>query len=309
VRPEPDVQEARALQENRDRDLLNTYEVCHLLNINGRALGRLTGTVWVVLGPRREKMENVAKHNIGLQLKYPRQNEERAGYCCRSGNQWFYSSLALELMRDYCQRYPDVVAFFGVSNDRGEYVFEQDVFPDAIGQHRVEDLANWVRQQPHMKVERISCGSKTVCRETVELLMAAVDELRSLPVKDVKLQVKPHLLIKPNVTLPEVYRSRRPVRLFDRVIIVRTIYMVPVGIKGTVIGIHPVTDPNPVRLECVHAVDTFCEVLFDKPVPNCNDIHGIAQDRVYKVPENAMVVIFTNGKFSKSSTRIYLFCL
>ncbi|XP_037723371.1 5'-3' exoribonuclease 1-like isoform X2 [Drosophila subpulchrella] len=303
VRPEPDVQEARALQENRDRDLLNTYEVCHLLNINGRALGRLTGTVWVVLGPRREKMENVAKHNIGLQLKYPRQNEERAGYCCRSGNQWFYSSLALDLMRDYCQRYPDVVAFFGVSNDRGEYVFEQDVFPDAIGQHRVEDLANWVRQQPHMKVERISCGSKTVCRETVELLMAAVDELRSLPVKDVKLQVKPHLLIKPNVTLPEVYRSRRPVRLFDRVIIVRTIYMVPVGIKGTVIGIHPVTDPNPVRLECVHAVDTFCEVLFDKPVPNCNDIHGIAQDRVYKVPENAMVVIFTNDQTQKPNDK------
>ncbi|XP_016949541.1 5'-3' exoribonuclease 1 isoform X2 [Drosophila biarmipes] len=304
VRPEPDVQEARALQEERDRDLLNTYEVCHLLNINGRALGRLTGTVWVVLGPRREKMENVAKHNIGLQLKYPRQNEERAGYCCRSGNQWFYSSLALELMRDYCQRYPDVVAFFGVSNDRGEYVFEQDVFPDAVGQHRVEDLANWVRQQPHMKVERISCGSKTVCRETVELLMAAVDELRSLPVKDVKLQVKPHLLIKPNVTLPEIYRSRRPVRLFDRVVIVRTIYMVPVGIKGTVIGIHPVTDPNPVRLECVHAVDTFCEVLFDKPVPNCNDIHGIAQDRVYKVPENAMVVIFTNEQAQKSNDKV-----
>ncbi|XP_016995150.3 5'-3' exoribonuclease 1 [Drosophila takahashii] len=304
VRPEPDVQEARALQEERDRDLLNTYEVCHLLNINGRALGRLTGTVWVVLGPRREKMENVAKHNIGLQLKYPRQNEERAGYCCRSGNQWFYSSLALDLMRDYCERYPDVVAFFGVSNDRGEYVFEQDVFPDAVGEHRVEDLANWVRQQPHMKVERISCGSKTVCRETVELLMAAVDELRSLPVKDVKLQVKPHLLIKPNVTLPEVYRSRRPVRLFDRVVIVRTIYMVPVGIKGTVIGIHPVTDPNPVRLECVHAVDTFCEVLFDKAVPNCNDIHGIAQDRVYKVPENALVVIYTNDQSQKQNESV-----
>ncbi|XP_017055153.1 5'-3' exoribonuclease 1 [Drosophila ficusphila] len=300
VRPEPNVNAARLLQEERDKDFLNTYEVCHLLNINGRALGRLTGTVWVVLGPRRERMENVAKHNIGLQLKYPILNEERAGYCCRTGNQWFYSRLALELMSDYCQRFPDVVAFFAVSNDRGKYVFEQDVFPDQVGQHRVEALANWVRQQPHMKVERIACGSKTVCRETVELLMSAVDELRSLPVKDVKLQVKPHLLIKPNVTLPEVYRPRRPVRLFDRVVIVRTVYMVPVGIKGTVIGINLVTDPNPVRLECVHAVDTFCEVLFDKPVPNCNDIHGIAQERVYKVPENALVVIFTNEQGQKN---------
>eukprot|EP00099_Drosophila_melanogaster_P014639 NP_523408.2 pacman, isoform A [Drosophila melanogaster] len=301
VRPEPKVNAARQLQEERDRDYLSTFQVCNLLRISGRTLGRLSGTVWVVLGPRRQKMENVTKHNIGLQLKYPRQNEERAGYCFRTNNQWYYSSLAVDLMRNYCQRYPDVIDFFGDSNDRAEFVFEQDVFPNAVGHRRVEELANWVRQQPHMKVERISCGSKTVCRETIELLIAAVDDLRSLPVKHVKLQVKPHLLIKPNVTLPDVYRSKRPVRLFDRVVIVRTIYMVPVGTKGTVIGIHPVTDPNPVRLECVHAVDTFCKVLFDSPVPNCNNIHGIAEDRVYKVPEIALVIIKTDEEGKKQN--------
>lgn len=288
---------ARLLQEERDRDFMNTFEVCRQLNINNRALGRLTGSMWVVMGPRREKMENVAKHNIGLQLKYPRQNEERAGYCCRSGNQWFYSTLALEVMREYCDRFPNVVEFFGSSNEFSEFVFEEDIYPDTVGQGDMEVLASWVRQQPHMKVERVVCGSKTVCRETVELLLTSIEDLRALPVKDVKLQVKPHLLIKPNVTLPDVYRSRRPVRLFDRVIVVRTLYMVPVGIKGTVIGVHPVTDPNPVRLECVRSVDTFCDVLFDKAVPNFNDIHGIAADRVYKVPESALVVIYTNGKW------------
>ncbi|XP_017089098.2 5'-3' exoribonuclease 1 isoform X1 [Drosophila bipectinata] len=299
VRPEPDLMAARLMQEERDRDFMNSFEICRQLNINTRALGRLTGSMWVVLGPRREKMENVAKHNIGLQLKYPRQNEERAGYCCRSGNQWFYSNLALEVMREYCDRFPDVVDFFGSSNERSEFVFEQDIYPDTVGQGNIEVLASWVRQQPHMKVERVGCGSKTVCRETVELLLTAVDDLRSLPIKDVKLQVKPHLLIKPNVTLPDVYRSRRPVRLFDRVIVVRTIYMVPVGIKGTVIGVHPISDPNPVRLECVRTVDTFCDVLFDKAVPNFNDIHGIAVDRVYKVPESALVVIYTNDQGQK----------
>ncbi|KAH8408891.1 hypothetical protein KR009_003363, partial [Drosophila setifemur] len=289
VRPEPDLKAARLLQEDRDRDFMNTFEVCRQLYLSGRALGQLTGTVWVVLGPRREKMENVAKHNIGLQLKYPRQNEERAGYCCRSGNQWLYSSMAVDLMREYCERFPDVVEFFKISSDRGDVVFEQDIFPNEVGQRRVEELANWVRQQPHMKVERVTCGSKTVCRETVELLLSAVEELHWQPVKDVKLQVKPHLLIKPNVTLPDVYRSRRPVRLFDRIIIVRTVFIVPVGVKGTVIGIHPVSDPNPVRLECINSVDTFCEVLFDEEVPNSKDIHGIANDRVYKVPESALV--------------------
>ncbi|SPP89993.1 blast:5'-3' exoribonuclease 1 [Drosophila guanche] len=304
VLPEPNMEEARQEQDERDKDYINTFDVCRQLNINGRALGRLTGTFWVVLGPRREKMENVAKHNIGLQLKYPRQNEVRAGYCRRSNNQWFYSSLALELMQRYCERFPEVVKYFNVSNDRNEYFFEQDIFPDAMGQHHIEDLANWVRQQPHMKVDRIACGSKTVCKETVELLIFAVEELRPMPVKDVKLQVKPHLLIKPNVTLPEAYKSRRPVRLFDRVIIVRTIYMIPVGIKGTVIGVHPVTDPNPVRLECVRAIDTFCEVLFDKSIPNCNDIHGIAEERVYKIPENALLVICLNENGQNQQSEI-----
>lgn len=295
VGPQPNLSAARQVQEQRDRDYMNSYKVCRELNINSKCLGKLTGTVWVVLGPRRERMENVAKHNIGLQLKYPRLNEERAGYCRRVNNNWLYSSLALDVIHAYCEQFPDVVERFGNGNDRGEFMYEQDLFPNAMGQHKVENLANWVRQQPHMKVDRITCGSRTVCKETVEVLLTAVEELRAMPTKTVKLQVKPHLLIKPNVTLPDIYRSPTSVRLFDRVVIVRTIYMVPVGIAGTVIGVHPVTDPNPVRLECLNTVETFCEILFDKSVTNCGDIHGIAEERVYKVPESALVVIYSNG--------------
>ena len=67
------------------------------------------------------------------------------------------------------------------------------------------------------------------------------------------------------------------------------------GYKGTVIGIYPVSDPNPVRLECVKSVDNFFEILFDRHLPNGNDIYGIAEQRVYKVPESATLLIFTNG--------------
>lgn len=51
------------------------------------------------------------------------------------------------------------------------------------------------------------------------------------------------------------------------------------------------------RLECVKAVDNFYEVLFDKHLPNGNDVHGIAAQRVYKVPESSVLLIFTQGKF------------
>lgn len=50
--------------------------------------------------------------------------------------------------------------------------------------------------------------------------------LKCLPVKTVKLQVKPHLLLKPDISLAEQYKSKRPIRLFDRVVVVKTTYMV-----------------------------------------------------------------------------------
>lgn len=49
------------------------------------------------------------------------------------------------------------------------------------------------------------------------------------------------------------------------------------------------------RLECIKAVDNFFEVLFDKHIPNGNDIHGIAAQRVCKVPESSVLLIITSG--------------
>ncbi|KAH8399870.1 hypothetical protein KR215_003675, partial [Drosophila sulfurigaster] len=289
VSPAPNLSAAQQLQDQKDREFINAYRVCRELNMNSRCLGRMTGTVWVVLGPRRQKMENVSKHNIGLQLKFPRLNEERADYCRRVNNQWLFSELAMDLIAEYCDKYPEVINYFSTSNDRSEFVFEEDIYPNEVGQHHIEDLANWVRQQPHMKSDRVTCGSRTICKETVELLLTSVDEVRSQPVQNVKLQVKPHLLIKPNVSLPEAYKTGKAVKLFDRVVVVQFVYSVPMGSTGTVIAVHFVTDPNPVRLECVNVTEAMCEVLFDKPIPNCGSIYGIAEERVCKVPEGSLL--------------------
>lgn len=65
----------------------------------------------------------------------------------------------------------------------------------------------------------------------------------------------------------------------------------PLGAKGTVIGVYPIIDPNPVRFECVKAVDYFYEILFDKNLPSGNDIYGIAQRRVHRVAESSLLLI------------------
>ncbi|XP_023298074.2 5'-3' exoribonuclease 1 [Lucilia cuprina] len=304
VLPEPDFSEAKYVQNQLERDYINSYEAAARIGIHVKTLARITGSLLVVKGARRSKAdlpENLSKLNIGLQFKYFKQQEELAGYARRVDNQWFLSSKAINLIQLYVARFPVVIEYLSKASDRAELLFEQDLFPDDVGEKKVEEIVAWLKEQDHIKAERVACGSKTMEKESVEKILEAIEQLKTLPVKTVKLQVKPHLLLKPDVSLPDAYKAKKSIKLFDRVVIVKTTYMVPLGYKGTVVGIYPVSDPNPVRLECVKAVDNFYEVLFDKHIPNGNDIHGIAAQRVYKVPESSVLLIFTQEDKNVSS--------
>ncbi|XP_036318531.1 5'-3' exoribonuclease 1 isoform X1 [Rhagoletis pomonella] len=294
VLPEPDFSAAKLLQQQLERDYVNSFQAAATIGLQMKCLGRVTGTVLVVAGARRAQLpDNVSKVNIGLQFKFPKQQEERAGYCRRINNQWFYSTKAISLVQAYFEKFPMVFDYLSRSSERNEFCFEEDLFPEEVGEHKVDEIITWLNSQEHMQADRRSCGSQTMEKEAVQGVLDAIEQLKTLPVKTVKLQVKPHLLLKPDVTLPDMYKPKRSVRLFDRVVVVKTTYMVPLGAKGTVIGVYPVIDPNPVRLECVKAVDTFYEVLFDKHLPSGNDKYGIAEERVYRVSESSLLLIFT----------------
>ncbi|XP_075158427.1 5'-3' exoribonuclease pacman [Haematobia irritans] len=298
VLPEPDFSEAKYIQNHLENDYITSYQAAAEIGIQNKCLARLTGSVLVVKGARRPKADlpnNLAKINIGLQFKFFKSQEELVGYTRRINNQWFMSSKAIALVQSYVEKFPMVIEYLSTSNERSDLFFEQDIFPNDVGEGKLEAIAAWLKDQPHTKAEKIACGSKTMEKEAVEKVLDAIEELKTLPVKTVKLQVKPHLLLKPDVSLPSIYKPKRSIQLFDRVVVVKTTYMVPLGSKGTVIGVYPVSDPNPVRLECVKAVDNFYEVLFDKNLPNGNDVHGIAAQRVYKVPESSVLLIFTQG--------------
>lgn len=66
----------------------------------------------------------------------------------------------------------------------------------------------------------------------------------------------------------------------------------PVGYKGTVIAIHPLVDPNPVRIECVKQVETFIEVLFDKELPDIGDENEGELKRIARVAQTSVLVVY-----------------
>lgn len=82
--------------------------------------------------------------------------------------------------------------------------------------------------------------------------------------------------------------------LFDRVVIVRDQYSVPLGMRGTIISILPRIDANPIRQENINVVDYIYEVLFDKPFELGTSYEGIAENRVFKVRRSVLINI-THG--------------
>lgn len=119
--------------------------------------------------------------------------------------------------------------------------------------------------------------------------------MQSAPVKVSTLQVKPHLLYKPNLNdINVVPDPSATFELFDRVIIIRDQYVVPLGMRGTIISILPKVDPNPVRQENINAVDHIYEILFDKPFEVGYPILGIPEKRGFKVRKSVLLNI-THG--------------
>lgn len=65
----------------------------------------------------------------------------------------------------------------------------------------------------------------------------------------------------------------------------------PLGATGTIIGIEPLIDVNPVRQENINAVEYFYVILFDEPIEYGSSIFGIAEKKVFKVRQSVLINI------------------
>lgn len=109
------------------------------------------------------------------------------------------------------------------------------------------------------------------------------------------LQVKPHLLHKPNLNHINVSPDTTATfELFDRVVIIRDQYLVPLGSRGTIISILPTSDPNPVRQENINVIEYIYEILFDEPFEAATSIPDVAERRVFKARPSVLMNI-THG--------------
>lgn len=177
-------------------------------------------------------------------------------------------------------------------NSGNDIFFEQDLFPKKIGENCVEEISKWIKEQPHYNCEKRTCGDELIEEETLVEVIKAVQESKTGIFKTAVLQVKPNLLFMPGLQIsnksPDPFSNHR---LFDRIIIARNNYIVPLGYCGTIIGMHSSTDPNPIRQEHLKTVNVNYDILFDQKFEDGSDLYGIAENRVYRVSETAFINI------------------
>lgn len=81
-------------------------------------------------------------------------------------------------MQAYFEKFPMVFDYLSRSSERNEFCFEEDLFPEEVGEHKVNEIITWLNSQEHVQADRRSCGSQTMEKEAVQGVLDAIEQLK-----------------------------------------------------------------------------------------------------------------------------------
>lgn len=305
---DPDISAIIASKDRLSMAYLPAHNCSQQLGLPRHLLPRITGSIFVIKSSKGTDTDRASKVNVGLNLKFSRRNEEVAGYTRRQNETWLYSQKALALVEDYARNFPDLFQFLGRSQGNGggggkDCFFVEDVFPrEKEPLRRLEEVQKWLKEQPSNDALRQACGTMTLDNNVIQELERTLgtsgdgdEEGESQgEVKEITMQVRPHLLYKPNLveghTAPDE-KARN--HLFDRVVNVREGYSVPLGLKGVITGIHEKTHTSGDK-------EMLYDILFDKPFPGGIALRSSA-GRSYRLPPSAFINLTFGNQGSSAS--------
>ncbi|KHJ85025.1 hypothetical protein OESDEN_15254 [Oesophagostomum dentatum] len=177
--------------------------------------------------------------NIGLSLKLSKRNQEVADYTRRLENgYWEYSTLCVQLLNSYKNKFRDLFAFLEKSHTADDAYSADDVWTnEEKRKQRVSDLKEYLANIPTNGVEKQEGGKEYADRLIVGQIENA---LKEVPKKRWfrKSAINPSVLYR-----AELYGGKccadpdADFQLLDRVVYTIQGRAVPFGSQGTVVGI------------------------------------------------------------------------
>uniref|UniRef100_A0A182NCW7 5'-3' exoribonuclease 1 n=1 Tax=Anopheles dirus TaxID=7168 RepID=A0A182NCW7_9DIPT len=298
VYEEPDFAVVFETHQRSHKAYRNANDTAAMLGISVALLLQLTGTILVAPGGHRALNVDEKTLNIGLRLRMISKDEEAVGYCRKVHRTWLFSEKTVTLLRQYMDRVPGMMERLEMAHKTNVF-FESDLFGEG-NEGKLKELYDWLKTQDHVSAERRSCGIALLEQPAIEQLAELVDQYRTEHQPKVQTMfVGPHDLYRPGTKRAKLIDPSASFELLDRVIVAQETEDAPPGARGTIIGIHRVTDPNPVRREAIGQEDSYFEVLFDQPFDKGVSIYNIArtEKRVLRLVQGAVMNI-SHGKAS-----------
>ncbi|KAG7525653.1 5-3 exoribonuclease 1 [Solea senegalensis] len=271
------------------------YILASHLGITSYLVSRFSGSIFIGRGSKKNPCGE-QKANVGLNLKFNKKNEEVPGYTKRTEKEWLYSSAVEELLAEYLERFSEV--FNTVArNSHDDVFYEDDIWPgeDQNGAEKVSEITSWLKSHPVSSISRTSCDLQVLDTAIVEKIEEAVEKTKvKKNTKKVRVTVKPHLLFRPLEQQQGVVPDPdAEYRLFDRVVNVRESFTVPLGLRGTVVGIKGAD----------REAEVLYEVLFDDDFAGGLSIR-CPSPRGYRLPPCALINLSHGARADHTSRKL-----
>ena len=276
---EPSFEDIMRMEKQMKNQYFPGYKAAQKLGISSHLVSRITGTLFIQKSPKEAEAEFASKVNVGLNLKNNKRNEEVCGFTRKNkDSNWEYSTKALDALRLYMSLFPEVFEYLSTSDRiNSDYFHQNDVFGTENAEERLKALSDWIRDQPFSTASRQPCGTLTLDESVVSAIEKEVEmQIKSDTAlkKKVVMQLKPHLIFKPVLFKGSGAPDQEAeYRLYDRVVNVREGFSVPLGLRGTVIGV----------LKAARAEDFGIEVLFDEEFHGGLTIRSSSPGKCYRV--------------------------
>ncbi|KAG0057268.1 5'-3' exoribonuclease 1 [Gryganskiella cystojenkinii] len=229
-----------------------SFVVSKRVGISALVLSKLTSSLHVVYRSTDRRV------NLGLNLKFEGKKQKVLGYTRKTDNGWEFSQKAIALLQEYKNLFPDFID--GLERkSRADLYIAEEMYPNGDSTEKIKRIEEWLKKSKVRDFERVDLDAEQLDKDTIALVEQAADRyvetrpgLKHVLVKN----LGRHTMLKPShaaTLLPD-----QTFKLGDRVVFVQNSGTVPIGAKGTVVGLD--------RLEI--------EVVFDDRFMSGMDLSG-----------------------------------
>jgi 5'-3' exoribonuclease 1 len=207
------------------------YRLARELKINPLVLSKITSSFQAMVDGKRL--------NLGLNLKFEAKQRKVLGYSRKNEGGWEFSVKAEELIREYMIKFPQ---FFErlMANPNGDLYRDTDFYDPSESKAKIEEITKWLKSVDARGLERVPLEAEQLEAEVVMMIQGAIDSFDQGIADARRINKVPRkALLKP---LDAEHRlADQRFTIGDRVVYVQESGKVPIGARGTVVGLTRTT--------------------------------------------------------------------